>query len=189
MRASRVLGRLTVAVLAGITGVVSWLHALAVVREVGNTGLVAYLVPFVPDLMIVTSSITLLEAARTGLRRPWMAMVSLATGAGVTVVLNVAAGWRQGTGSCLLNGLIPVAFVLTFETLIGLLRTGRSVAAGRPGGAGCDHVPPLSLDEAIAAAYPVMRSQRQTALAFGVSKSKVAAVTGTAGVNGSGPHE
>lgn len=180
------------AALAGITGVVSWLHAYAVVREVGNTGTVAYLVPFVPDLMIVTSSVTLLEAARTGMRRPWMAMLSLAVGAGVTVVLNVAAGWRQGPGSCLLNGLIPVAFVLTFETLIGLLRR----PAGTTGGQrepDDEPAEPPSTDEALALLLAT-GSRRALAEALGVPKSRVdswaarsAQVAEVAPLNGQAP--
>jgi hypothetical protein len=34
-----------------------------VVRSVGNTGALAYLIPFVADLMIISASMELLEAA------------------------------------------------------------------------------------------------------------------------------
>ena len=78
--------------LAAITAIVSYLHALAVVRSVGNTGAVAYLIPFVADLMIVSASMVLLEAARNSAIKPALAIVSLVFGIGATLAINVAAG-------------------------------------------------------------------------------------------------
>jgi len=193
----RVTGWLLVAALAAITGVVSYLHALWVVRYVGNEGVVAYLVPCVPDLMIVTSSLTLLEGARAKGdqdARPWMAMLSLGIGVVVTVAMNVAAGWHQGWGGALIAGLIPVAFVLTFETLLVLVRIWQHAPlTDEP--AACGHKVATSLDEALAAAAAVM-SQRQVAEAFGVHRNRVGrAVRGLApelvpvSMNGDTPDE
>lgn len=120
----------TLAFLAGITAVVSYLHALWVVRAVGNTGLIAYLIPFVPDLMIVTSSLTLIDTIGDGVRgkarlaRDGWSYASLGIGAIVTVVTNVAAGlkWVPPYGGAVVAGLIPVAFMLTFETVLVRLR-------------------------------------------------------------------
>ena len=53
----RFLAGLSLAALAAITGIVSYLHALTVVYLTGSAGLVAYLIPFVADLMIVTASL------------------------------------------------------------------------------------------------------------------------------------
>ena len=67
----RLIAGLALFALAAITAIVSYLHALAVVRAVGNTGAMAYLVPFVADLMIVSASMALLDAARNGARPVW----------------------------------------------------------------------------------------------------------------------
>jgi len=116
---------LGLAALSAITGVISYEHGLDVARRVGNGGIVAYLVPLVPDLMIVTSSLTLLEASAARARRPVMAMLALVAGVGWTVAMNVAAGWQHGWGGALLAAGIPLAFVLTFESLLWLFRSGR----------------------------------------------------------------
>ncbi len=181
------------AALSAITGVISYEHGLEVVRLVGNTGLVAYLVPLVPDLMIVSASLTLLEAsAAAGMRRPPMAMAALVAGIGWTVAMNVAAGWRNGPGGALVAGGIPLAFVLTLESLLWLFRRGRDGAGSFAVPAACDHRPPLSLDEVIRAAAPVL-SKRQIASAFEVSRARVDKVlpparelAEVAGMNGDG---
>lgn len=170
-------------VLAAITGIVSYLHGLWVVRDVGNHGVIAYLIPCVPDLMIVTSSITMLDAAATGHKRPRLAMVSLGVGIAWTVAMNVAAGYHDGGGSALIAGLIPVAFVLTFETLVLWIRQDQPVPLTDDANPDCGHKVATSLDEALLAAVAVM-SQREAADAFGVHRNKVgqlvrAALAGT----------
>ena len=70
----RFLAGLSLAALAAITGIVSYLHALTVVHITGSAGLVAYLIPFVADLMIVTASLAILDAIRhhaPNHRWPW----------------------------------------------------------------------------------------------------------------------
>lgn len=166
--ARRRLAAAALAALSAITGVISYRHGLDVARWVGNTGLVAFLVPLVPDLMIVTSSLTLMEAAALRARRPWMAMLSLVAGIGWTVAMNVAAGWQNGPGGALVAGGVPVAFVVTLESLLWLRRPMRS----GPSAAGCSHTPAMTLDEAIKAAVP-LSSQRAVADAFEVSRSRV----------------
>lgn len=120
--ARRRLAAGSAATLSVITGIVSYQHGLEVVRATGSTGLAAFLVPIVPDLMIVTSSLTLMEASAIGARRPWTAMAALVAGIGWTVAMNVAAGWRNGPGGALIAAAIPVAFVLTFEAFLWLAR-------------------------------------------------------------------
>ena len=71
----RFLAGLSLAALAAITGIVSYLHALTVVYLTGSAGLVAYLIPFVADLMIVTVSLAILSmqsaTTRPNHRWPW----------------------------------------------------------------------------------------------------------------------
>lgn len=121
----RLVAGLALFALAAITAIVSYLHALAVVRSVGNTGAVAYLIPFVADLMIVSASMALLEAARNSASKPALAIVSLVFGIGATLAMNVAAGWHHGSAGALVAALPPVALVLSLETLIGLVRHSR----------------------------------------------------------------
>jgi Protein of unknown function (DUF2637) len=171
-RSRRFLAALTLAALSAITGIVSYEHGLEVVRLAGNTGLVAFLVPLVPDLMIVTSSLTLLEASAVKAPRPGMAMVALVAGIGWTVAMNVAAGWRHGTGGALIAAGVPLAFVVTFESLLWLYRRGRGGVFPEPAPATHGHVPPLTLDAVIEAAAPHL-SKRQIAAAFEVSRARV----------------
>lgn len=124
----RLLAGLSLVALALITGIVSYLHALAVVHATGSTRLVAYLIPFVADLMIITSSLALLEVARNGGTKPKLAIVSPLVGIGSTVAMNVVAGLTHGTGGALVASLPPVALVLSLETLMGLVRRARAGA-------------------------------------------------------------
>jgi hypothetical protein len=165
---------LLVAALAAITGTVSYLHALWIVHAVGTTGPVAYLVPLVPDLAIVTSSMALVEAKRLGADRPPAATVSLIVGVVVTIVQNVVAGWHPHLWhwiGALVAGLIPVVFILTFETLLTLFRIWRETLTDEPA-ATCGHQVATSLDAAIIAAAPYL-SKRALGPAFGVSRPHV----------------
>ena len=133
----RLIAGVALFALAAITAIVSYLHALTVVRSVGNTGAVAYLVPFVADLMIVSASMALLEAARNSAAKPALAIVSLVFGIGATLAMNVAAGWHHGSAGALVAALPPLALILSLETLMGLVRRSRERSArpilARPG--------------------------------------------------------
>jgi hypothetical protein len=190
-RGRRLLAALTAAALSAITGVVSYNHGLDVVRWTGTTGIVAYLVPLVPDLMIVTSSLALIEASAMRITRPPTAMAGLVAGIAWTVAQNVAAGWRNGPGGAVLAAGIPLAFVLTFESLLWLYRSRRQMAA--PDSSGQDQAVPLpSTDEALRTLLAT-DSQRGLADVLGIPKSRVeawgkklATVPETASLNGHG---
>jgi hypothetical protein len=187
-RTRRLLAALTAAALSAITGVVSYNHGLDVVRWVGTTGYVAYLVPLVPDLMIVTSSLALIEASAMRIARPPTAMAGLVAGIAWTVAQNVAAGWRNGPGGAVLAAGIPLAFVLTFESLLWLYRSRHGQLPVRQ-----DQPPPLpSTDEALRTLLAT-GSQRGLAELLNVPKSRVeawsrqtASVPETAALNGHG---
>ena len=187
---------LSLAALAAITGVVSYLHALSVVHMTGSEGDVAYLIPFVADFMILTSSLALLDAIRHGARKPPLAVVSLAVGIGSTVAFNVVAGLIHGAGGALVASLPPVAFVLSLETLMGIVRLARG---GGPDAIGdeadpCPHGVAQTLDEAVVAAWEHQRlclgertAQRPFADGFGISRTKLLALVGS--TNGQHPPE
>jgi len=120
------------AALAGVSliaAVISYLHALAVVRAVGATPPVVYLIPFLADLVILGASASLLDAASSGKAKPRLAVVSLATGVGVTLAMNVAAGLGHGVAGGLVAGWPAVAFVLSLESLAVIVRSNSREAA------------------------------------------------------------
>lgn len=127
-RATRIRAGAVMAVIAAFAAVLSYNHALMVAREVGNHGRLAYLVPLLPDGLIVLSSLDLYEAARARAPRPRWATFGLGLGVAVTLVMNAAAGWRDGPGGVLVAVLAPVSFIVALEILIGLVRRGRSAA-------------------------------------------------------------
>ncbi|MGH3189453.1 MAG: DUF2637 domain-containing protein [Streptosporangiaceae bacterium] len=152
----RFLAGLSLAALAAITGIVSYLHALTVVYLTGSSGLVAYLIPFVADLMIVTASLAILDAIRHRAPKPPLAMVSLVTGIGSTLAMNIVAGLHISAGGALVAALPPVAFVLSLETLMGIVRLARagdgaSHLTATDGQ--CPHQVAMSAEDAIVAAY------------------------------------
>lgn len=157
---------------AAITGVISYEHGLDVARRTGNTGLVSFLIPLVPDLTIAMSSLVLVVASAIRAPRPWAAVVSLAVGIGWTVAQNVASGWAHGEGDAVLSGGIPVAFVLTVELLMWLVRCVRRARAA------ANAVPEPGEPIAPAAALELLlgsASQRQLEEMLGVPRSRVRA--------------
>lgn len=185
-RRTRVLGGLTLGALAAITAVISYQHGLEVVRATGTSGFVAYLVPVVADLMIFASSLALLDAAQRDQPRPPLAACSLAFGIVATVAMNVASGWHHGVGGALVSALAPVALVLSYETLMGMVRRGRQIAETEPPEAtaeqppACPHGVAQGVEEAALAAFLHARdcegarpSQRQVAEAFGINRNRL----------------
>jgi hypothetical protein len=193
----RFLAGLSLAALAAITGIVSYLHALTVVYLTGSAGLVAYLIPFVADLMIVTASLAILDAIRHHAPKPPLAMVSLVTGIGSTLAMNIVAGLHISAGGALVAALPPVAFVLSLETLMGIVRLARagdgaSHLTATDGQ--CPHQVAMSAEDAVVTAYLHARdclgepvSQRQLSATFGVPRPKVATLVGT--LNGTRPND
>ncbi len=193
----RFLAGLSLAALAAITGIVSYLHALTVVYIAGSAGLVAYLVPFVADLMIVTASLAILDAIRHHAPKPPLAMVSLVAGIGSTLAMNIVAGLHISAGGALVAALPPVAFVLSLETLMGIVRLARAGDGAShltATGGQCPHQVAMSAEDAIVTAYLHARdclgepvSQRQLSATFGVPRPKVATLVGT--LNGTRPND
>jgi hypothetical protein len=143
-RASRGTAYAALAGVSAIAAVVSYLHALDVVRSVGAVPPVSYLIPFLADLVILGASAALLDAARRGERVAVLPALSLACGVGVTLAMNVAAGWHHGTAGALVAGWPAVAFILALESIAGMVRRGRGVPSPKvsPAAPDCGHVLP-----------------------------------------------
>jgi hypothetical protein len=164
-------GILLAAAVAAFTGIISYEHGLDVAHATRNTGLVADLIPLVPDLTIAMSSLVLVVASAIGEGRPAAAVIALLVGIGWTVAQNVAAGLHGGAGGAILAGGIPVAFVLTVELLLWLVR---KVRRARPGAIASQPQPgePLSAEAALRALV-ASGSQRRVADLLGVPRSRV----------------
>ena len=183
------MGGFTLGSLAAITAVISYQHGLDVVRATGTTGWVAYLVPIVADLMIYASSLALLDAAQRRQPRPRLAMASLAFGIVATVAMNVASGWAHGYGGALVSALAPVALVLSYETLMGMIRRGPESPTEATDEATpcqpptCGHGVAQDAESAALGAFLHRRdclgeepSRRQIADAFGVNRNRLGAL-------------
>ncbi len=152
--ATRVIAGGALAGVSLIAAVVSYLHALAVVRDVGARPPVAYLIPFLADLVILGASASLLDASKRRQGLPRLTVLSLAAGVGVTLAMNVAAGLGHGLPGAAVAGWPAVAFILALESLAGMVRRGRGSTPRPAAAATCDHlVPPgaAAQDKAVAA--------------------------------------
>lgn len=196
---TRVLAGCALAGVSAIAAVVSYLHGLAVVRAVGATGPVAYLIPFLADLVILGATTSLLDAARRRVAMPLLTVLSLLAGVGVTLAMNVAAGVGHGLAGALVAGWPAVAFILALESLAGMVRRGRGGESARPAPAAPGQElppPPLTLDEAIKAAAAAGLPKRQIARDFECGRPRVDQVLPpvprvpelAASLNGNGPH-
>ena len=95
-------------------------------------GQLAYLIPIVPDLSVASSSLALLDAARRGERGGFFPWGGLIFGAITTMVMNLAAGWREGWDSSLVSLFAPVALVFSYETLMGMFQAAKRRASLEP---------------------------------------------------------
>ncbi len=196
MNATRHTARLALAGVSAIAAVVSYFHALAVVQAAGARPPVAYLVPFLADLVILGASAALLDASRGGCPRPVLATFSLVAGIGVTVAMNVAAGSAHGVAGMLVAGWPALAFILALESLAGMVRRGRAPVPETKfqsfnEAASQDGPPDLEADIRWLAGR---HSQRQIAAVTGASRAKLgklarapAAVAAEPSLNGGAP--
>lgn len=172
MSAARWTGRLALAGVSVIAAVASYFHALAVVRAAGGEPPVAYLVPFLADLVILGASAGLLDASRRGQRRPALATVALVAGIGVTLAMNIAAGWPHGIAGALVAGWPALAFILALESLAGLLRGSRNETKFQSFSDSASQGEPLSTEQALQLLLAT-GSRRVLAEALSVPKSRV----------------
>lgn len=196
-RGTRWFAGCALAGVSSIAAVVSYLHALEVVRAVGARPPVAYLIPFLADLVILGASASLLDASRRGHGLPALTVLSLTAGVSVTLAMNVAAGLGHGMAGALVAGWPAVAFILALESLAGMVRRGRGGDTPQPAPATCTHlVPPAatSQEKAVAAWLHIQDCERgkptyrevgrQLGMHHGTAGQLV-----KAGLNGHGPHE
>jgi hypothetical protein len=180
-----------VVLVAAVAGVVSYDHALAVVRANGESGAVSLLYPATIDGLVYSASMAMLDAARRGVPAPRLARWLLALGIGATLAANVASGLRFGPVGALVAAWPALAVVGSYELLMLVIRTPAvstsAVAVPEPAssvpGAAVDGaaVPPdaasaarVALERSIETGQPL--SQRELARRFGIPRSRAAAI-------------
>lgn len=162
------------AVVAGVTGRISYTHiealTLTLHQDPGN----ARLMPFGVDGLIVVGSVALLQASD---EYWWLGWVCVIPGALVSLVANVASGWRYGWPSAAWAGVASLAFALATFTLERWLksqfREDEDEGAEVPHPSG-ETAHPLTTTEALQA---LLKSESQAQLAFilGVDRNKIRA--------------
>jgi len=173
---TRWTARLSLAAVALIAAVASYLHALVVVQAADGRGVVAYFIPFLADLVIASAAANILDAGRTGHPRPRWSMAAVGVGIVATLYANVMFGYPERVPSWLVNGWPPVAFALTLESITGMVRRGREVRDSRladhePTGTGQDEPPDLEADMR---RLLERHSQRSVSRLTGASRARLA---------------
>ena len=182
---TRALASLPVVVVAVFAGIVSYSHIYALAVRTGQSGTAARLLPLSVDLLIVAGSVILLaDSGRS--RLGWL---GVGPGVAATLFANIESGLGHGWLAAMVAAW-PAHRVLAGQLHAGAL-AARTAAASR---SQCPHTPASSADEAVIRAFPHGRdcaghppSQRQLSAAFGVSRSKVAALVGS--LNGQQPQD
>lgn len=189
-QAIRAMGFVSLIALAVITAIVSYQHGLDVVRSAGTRGRVAYLLPLVPDLTVASSSLAILDAVHRNERRSAFAVSGLVFGVITTLTMNVAAGLRFGVAGAMVAALAPVALVLSYETLMSMVRAhGRTlVELVQEDETGCSHRLNESPEDNAVMIYEHIRdclgkepSQRQLSTMFGLSRPRFKDLVGDLG--------
>ena len=180
-----------VVLVAAVAGVVSYDHALAVVRANGESGAVALLYPATIDGLVYSASMAMLDAARRGVPAPRLARWLLALGVGATLAANVAAGLRFGPVGALVAAWPTLAVVGSYELLMLVIRTPAVSASAAAVPEPADSVPGAAANgaavppDAVSAARVALErsiatgqslSQRELARRFGIPRSRAAAI-------------
>jgi hypothetical protein len=121
-----------VAIVAVVAGWVSYRHALTVVSEHGESGLVAKAYPLTIDGVVYAASMVLLNAARQRQRAHWLAYGALALGIAATLAANIAAGVAYGVIGAVVAAWPAPALVISYELLMLVIRSAPAAVAADP---------------------------------------------------------
>lgn len=192
---SRIVAGTAFAVVAGVTGRISYMHIEALTLAMHQPRVVAQLMPFGVDGLIVVGSMALLDAAPGQENVGWLCV---GPGAAASLFANVESGWPYGVLPAAWAGMASAGFILATFTLERWLK-GLFAASGRGGwrgqaniGAGtgapggseaktCTHGVASTVAIAAVQAFLHARdclgeplSQRQLSASFGLSRARVA---------------
>lgn len=124
-RIIRITTAAAVVVIGAIAAVVSFRHALEVVRVHGESGPTSYLAPLTVDGLVLVASMVLLDCSRHGEPSPVLARGALGLGIGATVAVNVLHGIAHGPIGATVAAWPAVCLVLVVELLMGMIRRSR----------------------------------------------------------------
>jgi len=120
-----------VLLVAAIAAATSFIHIQHLAITHGQTILAAYLLPVSIDGTVVAASMVMLQAARTGIRTPWLSRVMLGLAVTATLAANIAYGWPAGPWWSLLSGWPAMAFIGCAEMALGMVRRSTRKAGAR----------------------------------------------------------
>ena len=129
--AIRLTAAMSVLGVAAIAAVVSYSHIYDLAVTHNESGTAARLLPVSVDGLIVSASMTLLDAARKRLDAPPVAYLMLWLGVGATVAANIAFGLPYGRLAAIVAAWPAVSFVGSVEMALTL---ARNKAGGDRGG-------------------------------------------------------
>lgn len=115
-----------------IVAAVSYEHAYALVRNHGEDGWTAQLVPLTVDGLIYASSMVMLQSARRQTQVPGLALWLLAFGILATLAANVMHGLGHGLIGAAVAAWPAIALVGSYELLMTLVRSSSRVSPRVP---------------------------------------------------------
>lgn len=131
-----------VSVVAGVAGVVSYMHMHELAERAGE-GWRAWLVPLAVDGLVVAASMTMVVRRRAGGSAGWLAWVSMIAGVAASLAANVAAA-EPSLLARAVAAWPSFAFLLAYELLMDQVKIGAAmvdtapaVAAASPSPADC----------------------------------------------------
>jgi hypothetical protein len=117
---------------AVMVGIISYQHALWVVRSAGETGAAAFMYPATIDGLVYVASMVMLDAAHRGIRAHWLARALLVAGILATAAANLAAGAPGGLRGLIVYGWPAPVVVGIYELVMVLIRQGAKTAPTDP---------------------------------------------------------
>lgn len=140
---SKVISGLAIAAVAGVAGVVSYMHIYELTLTLHQPVIVARLMPFGVDGLIVSGSVVLLQAAA---EMPWLGWLGVGPGVVISLFANVESGITYGLLPAIWAGVPAVAFFLAtfilerwFKSQAGHAGLRQSGAASCPPGGELPH--------------------------------------------------
>jgi hypothetical protein len=113
---------------AAVAAVASYEHAYDLVREHGESGWTARMVPLTVDGLIYASSMVMLDSARRKTPVPALARWLLGLGIAATLAANVAHGLGHGLIGAAVAAWPAVALVGSYELLMMVIRSSQAEA-------------------------------------------------------------
>lgn len=126
----RVLAAVAVIVVAAVAAVASYAHMRTLGQRAGEAWR-ADLLPLSVDGLLVAASLVLMVRRRAGLAAGWLPWAGLGLGVAASLAANVAAASPTALGR-VVAAWPPLAFAVSFELLVMVLRDSAARPAVRP---------------------------------------------------------